>query len=197
MTMIQTTVQMTAHPSTGRPSIAQFATVRSAIALFAGAIAVPGAASGQASEDAFIDSFRGRWLGSGVVQRDGLSSPRDVNCAITGTATKNHLSAQGSCRVAVIFGRPIGVDLDYDPASRSYQGVYTGSRIGPARLTGTRSGNAVNLKIAWPRPVNGDTDATMVIRNDGQGTVRIIVADNLSPGGPVQQTSEIVLRRNR
>ena len=28
----------------------------------------------------------------------------------------------------------------------------------------------------------------MVIRNDGQGILRITVADNLTPGGPTQQT---------
>jgi hypothetical protein len=53
----------------------------------------------------------------------------------------------------------------------------------------------VNLRIEWPRPVNGDMQASMVIRNDGRGTLRITVADNLTPGGPVQQTSEIVLAR--
>jgi hypothetical protein len=72
---------------------------------------------------------------------------------------------------------------------------YTGSRIGPARLTGIRSGDAVNLRIEWPRPVNSDTQATMVIRNDSQGALRITVTDNLTPGGPTQQTSEIVLAR--
>ena len=35
----------------------------------------------------------------------------------------------------------------------------------------------------------------MVIRNDGQGILRITVADNLTPGSPTQQTSEIVLVR--
>jgi hypothetical protein len=118
-----------------------------------------------------------------------------VTCSITGSPTENRISAQGNCRAAVIFSRQIGVDLAYDPRSGIYRGTYTGSRIGPARLSGTRSGDTVNLKIEWPRPVNGDTQAAMVIRNDGRGTLRITVADNLTPGGPVQQTSEIVLAR--
>jgi hypothetical protein len=59
----------------------------------------------------------------------------------------------------------------------------------------SRSGDAVNLRIEWPRRVNGDTQAAMVIRNDGQGILRIIVAGNLTPGSPTQQTSEIVLVR--
>ena len=102
---------------------------------------------------------------------------------------------QGNCRAAVIFTGPVGADLTYDPRTGTYRGTYTGSRIGPARLTGTRRGDAVHLRIDWPRPVNGDTQTTMVIRNDGRGALRITVADNLSPGGPIQQTSEIVLQR--
>jgi len=149
----------------------------------------------QAAEDDFLGRFRGNWSGSGKVQREGNSQPRQVTCSVTGSPAENRISAQGNCRAAVIFSRQIGVDLAYDPRSGVYRGTYTGSRIGPARLSGTRSGDTVNLRIEWPRPVNGDTQAAMVIRNDGRGTLRITVADNLTPGGPVQQTSEIVLAR--
>jgi hypothetical protein len=149
----------------------------------------------QAAETDFLQRFRGNWAGSGKVQREGASQPRQVTCSVTGSPAENRISAQGTCRAALIFSRSIGVDLAYDPRSGTYRGTYTGSRIGPARLTGTRSGDTVNLRIEWPRPVNGDTQAAMVIRNDGQGTLRITVADNLTPGGPTQQTSEIVLAR--
>jgi hypothetical protein len=149
----------------------------------------------QAAEADFLERFRGNWSGSGKVQRDGASVPRQVTCSVTGNPAENRISAQGSCRATLIFRRSIGVDLSYDPRSGTYRGSYTGARIGPARLMGTRSGDTVNLRIEWPRPVNGDTQAAMVIRNDGQGTLRITVADNLTPGGPTQQTSEIVLAR--
>lgn len=149
----------------------------------------------RAAEIDFLERFRGTWSGSGKVQREGTSQPRQVTCSVTGSPAENRISAQGTCRAALIFRRPIGVDLVYDPRSGTYRGTYTGSRIGPAQLTGACSGDAVNLRIEWPRPVNGDTQAAMVIRNDGQGTLRITVADNLTPGGPTQQTSEIVLAR--
>jgi hypothetical protein len=148
-----------------------------------------------AAEIDFLNRFQGSWSGYGTVQREGRSQPRQVTCSVTGSPEENRLSVRGNCRAAVIFSRPIGADLSYDPRSGIYRGTYTGSRIGPARLTGTRSGDAVNLRIDWPRPVNGDTQATMVIRNDGRGALRITVADNLSPGGLIQQTSEIVLQR--
>jgi hypothetical protein len=149
----------------------------------------------QAAEADFLERFRGAWSGSGKVQREGTSQPRQVTCSVTGIPAENRISAQGSCRAVVIFSRPIGVDLAYNPGSGTYSGTYTGSQIGPARLSGSRKGDVVNLRIEWPRPVNGDTQAAMVIRNDGQGRLRITVADNLIPGGPVQQTSEIVLAR--
>jgi hypothetical protein len=148
-----------------------------------------------AAETDFLDRFRGNWSGSGKVQREGASQPRQVTCSVTGSPAENRISAQGTCRAALIFTRSIGVELAFDPRSGTYRGTYTGARIGPARLSGTRSGDAVNLRIEWPRPVNGDTQAAMVIRNEGRGTLRITIADNLTPGGPTQQTSEIVLGR--
>jgi hypothetical protein len=148
-----------------------------------------------AADSDFLDRFRGAWSGSGKVQREGRSQPHQVTCVISANPDENRLSAQGYCRAALIFTRPIGVDLSYDPRSRTYQGTYIGSRIGPARLSGMRRGDAVMLRIDWPRPVNGDTQAAMVIRNDGRGTLRITISDNLTPGGPIQQTSEIVLTR--
>jgi hypothetical protein len=104
--------------------------------------------SGQAAEADFLERFRGTWSGSGKVQREGSSQPRQVTCALTGIPTENRISAQGHCRAVVIFSRQIGVDLAYDPRSGTYRGTYTGSRIGPARLTGTRNGDTINLRVA-------------------------------------------------
>lgn len=137
--------------------------------------------SGQAAEADFLERLRGTWSGSGHVQREGSSQPRQVTCSVAGSPTENRISAQGSCRAALIFSRRIGVDLAFDPRSGTYRGAYTGSRIGPARLTGTRNGDVVNLWIEWPRPVNGDTQAAMAVRNDGQGRLRITVDDSLTP----------------
>ncbi len=159
---------------------------------FVAACSLPAA---HASEADFLDRFRGNWAGSGKVQREGTSLPRQVSCSVSANPDANRLNVQGSCRAAIIFSRPIGALLIYDPRSGEYRGTYTGSKIGPARLTGTRTGDAVNLRIDWPRPVNGDRQAAMVIRNDGRDALVISVADNLSPGGPIRQTSEIVLQR--
>jgi hypothetical protein len=149
----------------------------------------------KAQEDAFLDRFKGNWSGSGRIQRNAESSPWQVNCTVNGNRAPDRISIQGNCRAALILQRPIAADLAYDVRTGLYRGVYTGARVGPARLSGARSGNAVRLTIDWPKPVNGDTRAEMTITNEGSGMLRIVVRDNLVPGGPVQQTSELVLRQ--
>lgn len=151
--------------------------------------------SASASEDSFLDRFKGGWTGSGSVRRNIDRSPWNVQCSATGEPGPNRISIQGTCRAAVIVQRQIGAELTYDPRSGLYQGVYTGARVGPAQLSGRRSGDAVNLRIRWPRPVNGDTQARLTITNTGTGALRISVADNLTPDGPVEQTSDLVLQR--
>jgi hypothetical protein len=169
-----------------------FPPLAAGLAAFAFLAVAPSVAS--ADETEFLQRFQGEWIGSGTVQREGASQPREVDCAIRGDRAENRVSVQGSCRAAVIFSRAIGADLTVD-ASGLYRGAYTGSRIGPAQLSGRRRGDVIDLRIDWPRPVNGDREARLTIRNDGRGALRITVADNLTPGGPVQRTSEIVLRR--
>jgi hypothetical protein len=149
----------------------------------------------QAAEDLFLDRFKGSWFGSGRIQRNAATSPWHVNCAINGDRAPDRINIQGRCRAALILQRQIGADLTYDVRTGLYRGVYTGARVGPARLSGTRSGDVMRLTIDWPRPVNGDTRAEMTIHNEGGGVLRIVVRDNLFPGGPVQQTSELVLRQ--
>jgi len=149
-----------------------------------------------AAESTYLDRFKGGWNGAGKVQRGIDSSPWNVQCTFRGVIPDaNHISIQGTCRAAIILQREIGVELTYDPASGVYRGTYTGARVGPALLSGTRVGDAVNLAITWPKPVNGDTRSNLTIRNDGSGSLRITVADNLTPGGPIQQTSDLLLQQ--
>lgn len=154
-----------------------------------------GAPHVRAAENLFLDRFKGSWIGSGSVRRDGESRPWQIDCKVTGYPSKNRISIQGSCRALLIVQRQVRADLTFDPRSGVYRGIYTGARVGPAQLSGRRNGDAINLRIAWPKPVNGDMEAMLVIRNEGGGALRITVSDNLVPGGPVIQTSDIVLRQ--
>lgn len=147
------------------------------------------------ASESFLSRFSGAWSGSGTVLRHADSDPWTIRCDLTGKVSVAHIVIGGTCRAALIIRRQIGVDLTLDPASGRYSGIYTGSKIGPARLSGRQVGDGVVLTITWPKPVNGDTVASMKVSNDGRGSLRITVSDNLTPGGPVQTTSDIRLQR--
>ena len=120
-------------------------------------------------------------VGRGQTQRERESQPGQ--CTLTGQPSASGISISGKCG-ASIFSREVRADIRYDPASGVYTGTYVGSSIGPARLRGRRRGDAVVMTITWPKPVNGDTKATMTIHNSGNGRLAITVSDEVQAGGP-------------
>jgi len=154
-------------------------------------------ASGHASaaEEEFLSRFDGAFSGSGLVQRNATESPNQVTCTLNGRSTGNGVSMSGQCG-AFIFSKRIAADLVYDAGSGRYSGTYVGSSIGPAKLAGKRSGDAVVLTITWPQPVNGDTKATMTIRNPGNGQLAITVTDEVEPGGPRAEVTQLALSQS-
>ena len=113
---------------------------------------------------------------------------------MTGQPSATSVSMSGKCGAA-IFSRAIKAEIHYDEATGRYT-VYVGSAIGPARLFGKRSGNSVVLTLIWPKPVNGDTKATMTIRNSGNGSLAITVTDELQPGGARAEVTQLALSQN-
>ena len=95
--------------------------------------------------------FEGNWEADGRAQRELDSTPRKVRCEATGTGGENRISIAGTCTALWVFSRDIGADIAYDPESRRYTGVFRGSRAGPAQLSGTREGDALNLVVTWPK----------------------------------------------
>lgn len=165
-----------------------------ALALALGAFLI--GAPAQAQESDFLQRFDGKFSGGGKVSRNETENPTNVNCTMNGKAGDNRISMSGTCRAAVIFSRKISADLRFDPASGRYTGTYVGSSIGPAALSGKRSGDAVNLTITWPKPVRGDRTAAMTIRNTGNGQLAIIITDEVPAGGPKAQVSSISLKQS-
>lgn len=151
-------------------------------------------ASAHAGEADFLSRFAGSFAGSGQVMRNANEGPNEVQCTLTGQPSSNGVSMAGECG-AFIFSKQIRADIRYDPASGRYSGVYVGSSIGPASLNGRRKGNAVVLTITWPEPVNGDTKATMTIRNSGNGQLAITITDKVAPGGPTAKVTSLALAR--
>jgi hypothetical protein len=153
------------------------------------------AGQAQAQEAEFLQRFEGTFSGGGKVSRNETENPTNVSCTMNGDASDNAVSMSGTCRAAVIFSRKISADLQVDESGR-YTGTYVGSSIGPARLSGKRSGDAVNLTITWPKPVRGDTQAYMTIRNSGNGQLAITITDEVPAGGPRAEVSALSLRQS-
>jgi hypothetical protein len=165
------------------------------VSVFAAA-ALLGGSPASAQESDFLARFDGSWSGGGLVQRNASENPNRVRCDMRGDSSATGVSISGTCRAAVVFSRRISADIRLDPATGRYSGTYVGSKVGPARLSGTRKGDAVNLTITWPKPVNGDTKARMTIRNDGNGDLRIVVTDEAEPGGPSAEVTDLALRQS-
>lgn len=159
------------------------------------AIGAFGAAPAMAAEADFLSRFDGSFSGGGLVQRNANENPNKVTCKLVGQPTENAVSMSGKCG-ALIFSKKIRADIRYDPASGRYSGIYVGSSIGPASLSGRRQGDAVILTITWPKPVNGDTKATMTISNPGNGSLDITVTDEVHPGGPSADVTQLALNQN-
>lgn len=146
-------------------------------------------------ETDYFQRFAGSFAGIGEVKRNARSDPNKVNCKLTGAPSSVGVSISGKCGISFI-SRKVSADIRYDPASNSYSGTYVGSVVGPAKLWGKRRGDAVVLTITWPKPVNGDTKATMTIRNSGDGALTITVTDRASPGGPQTEVTRLALNQN-
>jgi hypothetical protein len=151
------------------------------------------AGSAQAADEEFLKKFGGSFAGGGGVRTAADSSPWNVKCKISGASTASSVSLDGSCTAAAVVSRKIGADLKVDSAGL-YTGTYTGSKIGPAALSGRRKGDSVVLNVTWPKPVNGDTKATMTITPTGNGFT-FAVDDLNQPGGSVVRMTDIRLAR--
>jgi hypothetical protein len=157
-------------------------------------IATAGATSkATGAEEEFLTRFDGQFAGKGGVRTDADREPWNVKCKVSGASTGSSVSLDGTCTAAAIVSRKIGADLKVD-SSGVYRGTYVGSKIGPAALSGRRRGNSVVLDVTWPKPVNGDTKATMTITPTDNGFT-FAVDDLNQPGGSVVRMTDISLAR--
>lgn len=166
-----------------------------AAVLATGLALVSSAAFAQGGEVDYLKRFNGTFAGNGSASRSEGENPVKVKCTMKGSSSATAVNMNGTCRAAIIFSRKIGANLKVDGAGR-YTGVYTGSTIGPAALSGRRRGDAVVLTITWPKEVRGDTTAQMTIQNAGNGKMSIVITDEVSKGGPKAQVSSMALTKS-
>lgn len=154
-------------------------------------LAAAGAA--HADEGKFLQSFQGNFAGKGIVKVTTEAPTVNVSCTFKSNATSTSLSLDGNCRGLVMVTRAISADLTSSGAK--YSGTYVGSRTGPAKLNGSRSGNAINLGIRWAKAVNGDRKAQMKVEKRGENGMRLTVTDTDPKTGRSVVTSRIDLQR--
>lgn len=154
-------------------------------------MAVTGA---HADEASFLRSLQGKFSGKGTVRIRTSSPVMSISCTFTSDATASSLSLDGTCRALLIMTREIRADLK--TSGTSYSGTYIGSRSGPAGLSGTRTGNAINLDIHWAKIINGDRDAQLTVEKTGTDEMRLTVTDMDPKTGTMVVTSRIDLKRS-
>jgi hypothetical protein len=160
--------------------------------IITGSIAPSEQAHASVRETDFFGRFAGSFAGSGEVKRNARANPNQVKCTLTGRPSADGVTISGQCGAA-IFSREVSAEIRLDPATGAYTGTYVGASAGPAKLWGRRRGDQVVLTITWPKPVNGDTKATMTIRNAGDGKLAIVVTDEVHPGGPKAEVTRLAL----
>jgi hypothetical protein len=153
------------------------------------------AGSAGAATTAF-DRYAGVFSASGTVVEGPAATSHQVRCRFTtaqqGTAG---FSLQGTCWAYLVLSRSISANLMGDPTSGKVTGTYTGSRVGTARLTGRQVGANFDLEIEWPKPLYGDTTATMRIVSLDPDRFRIVVTDRIGLDGLVRSTTDLTLVR--
>lgn len=156
------------------------------IAAFTGSAAV-------ADENKFLQTLSGNWQGSGKVRLRPDTQPMNVSCTLDSRAYGEEVRMHGTCRAKVVFTRRIGADLQADGAR--YTGSYVGSTRGPARLSGSRNGDMLDLQITWPAREAARRTARMQVASLGGGRMRLVTSEAHPKTGEQVVTAQIEFRR--
>jgi hypothetical protein len=154
------------------------------LAIVFGVVAMP--AGARAQEDEFIGRFGGAWSGTAMIERGDASV--QLSCRAIGKPGRNQIAINGFCSLFIASVR-ITAEVTYDPATRRYAGILGGAPVGPAKMTGRRTGNVIHLTVHWPQPVNGQMEARLSIKNPGNGHLQIVLEED------PERTTQLVLSR--
>lgn len=151
------------------------------------------AGNAAANEVPFLKSLAGEWTGGGMMKRTTSSSPISLDCSFKSKVEGEAFSMNGKCRGLLVLSRAVSAQLT--ATGSRYAGEYTGPSGGVSNLSGSRSGDAVNLAVRWSKIINGDRSASMTIQRVGTNSIRIRTVDRDPESGRQVVTSEIKLRR--
>lgn len=133
------------------------------------------------AEEPQTADINGTWSGEGFVQKDENARKINVRCQIEGAQTGTDISFDGACRAMLVMKRAIGATLK--SAGDGFVGTYKGSDVGIAQLDGARTApDKLVLQMRFPREVNGDDVAEMIIDHPGNDAFTITTKDIMSSG---------------
>lgn len=156
------------------------------MAAFSGSVAV-------ADENDFLRTLSGNWQGSGQIRLRPDAQPMNVSCTLDSRADGEEISMQGACRAKVVFSRRIGADLQ--AVGARYTGSYVGSTRGPARLSGARDGDTLDLRVTWPARDTAGRTARMQVASLGSGRMRLVTSEAHPKTGERIVTAQIEFSR--
>lgn len=154
------------------------------LAIVLGVTAMP--AGARVPEADFIGRFGGAWSGVATIARGDASL--QLSCRAIGKPAQNQIAITGSCSIIIASVR-IAAEVAYDPGTGRYSGLLKGAPVGPAKMTGRRSGSVIHLTVHWPAPVNGQLKARLSITNPGDGHLSIVLEED------PERTTQLVLSR--
>ncbi|MFC7399998.1 hypothetical protein ACFQU1_22615 [Chelatococcus sp. GCM10030263] len=97
-------------------------------------------------ESAFLQSFEGRFTGTGRLQRAN-GSDHNLTCKFSGDSQGAEVVLNGNCSTAVIFGTSIRISIRYDPKSGRYVGSFRERTGTIANLAGARKGETLSFSF--------------------------------------------------
>lgn len=134
------------------------------------AVVTPGRAQqDKADETAFLQSFEGRFSGTGTLERAGGSS-HALSCKFDGDHAGSRVTLNGNCSTALVFSTSVRIELRYDPRTQRYEGAFREGKGTVADLAGTRQGQRLSLSFTeTPESVRPNPPATLTIslKDDG------------------------------
>jgi hypothetical protein len=160
------------------------------LALVAGFCGTLMISAAQAAPEKFFDNLAGNWSGSGSAYV-AMFGDISANCRLAVTGANTKVSMNGSCGL-LLFRQALGISLQ-SAGNNKYVGTYTGSKTGPAALSGTLRGNRLVMSIWWAGLVNGDRSAQMVLERTGPDSFAQSVSDKVA--GINRNTSSFTFKR--
>ncbi len=145
----------------------------------------------QADKNDFFTDLSGQWAGSGEAYLAKLGDV-SANCKLSVNGALSSVAMNGNCGL-LVFRQSLGLNLKATDETRG-TGSYTGSKTGPARLSGALKGDRLVLAVAWNGTVNGDRAAQMVLQRSGTNSFELTVIDKVN--GKTRNTSRFSFRRN-